>query len=115
MATGVIIEEKLSKTPGDNNVKKYLRGKMIGKGGFAKCYEITNLETKKLQAVKIIAKNTLTKSRARQKVLSTPYASSSRRSRSTGASNTPTSPSSNTSSKTTTMFTSYSRFVPTRL
>lgn len=41
---------------------------MIGKGGFAKCYEITNLETKKLQAVKIIAKNTLTKSRARQKV-----------------------------------------------
>jgi len=77
-----MIEEKLSKTPGDNNVRKYLRGKMIGKGnytisyyitlyhiillgGFAKCYEITNIETKKLQAVKIIAKNTLTKSRAR--------------------------------------------------
>jgi len=31
-ATGIIIEEKLSKNPGDNNVRKYLRGKMIGKG-----------------------------------------------------------------------------------
>ena len=39
-------------------------------GGFAKCYEMTNIETKKLQAVKIIVKNTLTKSRARQKLIS---------------------------------------------
>ena len=25
-----------------------MRGKLLGKGGFAKCYEITNLETKKI-------------------------------------------------------------------
>ena len=31
-ATGIMIEEKLSKNPGDNNIRKYLRGKMIGKG-----------------------------------------------------------------------------------
>ena len=46
-------------------MKKYLRGKLLGKGGFAKCYEITNIETKKIQAAKIIPKSTLSKNRAR--------------------------------------------------
>lgn len=41
---------------------------MLGKGGFAKCYEVTNLENKKVLAGKIICKSTLTKSRAKQKV-----------------------------------------------
>lgn len=41
---------------------------MLGKGGFAKCYEITNLETKKIYAAKIVSKASLTKNRARQKV-----------------------------------------------
>ena len=36
---------------------------MLGKGGFAKCYEFINLETKKVLAAKIVPKNTLTKSR----------------------------------------------------
>ena len=38
---------------------------MLGKGGFAKCYEITNLDTKKTNAAKIIPKNSLSKTRAR--------------------------------------------------
>ena len=38
---------------------------MIGKGGFAKCYEVTNLDTKKIYAAKIIPKSTLTKSRSK--------------------------------------------------
>jgi len=42
-----------------------MRGKLLGKGGFAKCYEITNLETKRIHAAKIIPKSTLTKTRAR--------------------------------------------------
>lgn len=41
---------------------------MLGKGGFAKVFEITNVETKKSLAGKIIQKNSLTKNRARQKV-----------------------------------------------
>lgn len=55
----------------DNSIKKYLKGKFLGKvmsivkifykGGFAKCYELTSLETKKLYAAKIIAKSTLIK------------------------------------------------------
>ena len=30
--SGIVIEEKLSKNPADSSVRKYLRGKMIGKG-----------------------------------------------------------------------------------
>jgi len=61
----VVIEEKISKVNGEVQIKKYARGKVLGKGGFAKCYEITNLETKKISAAKIVQKNSLTKNRAR--------------------------------------------------
>lgn len=49
-------------------VKKYNKGKVLGRGGFAKCYEVTNTETKKVLAAKIIAKSSLNRSRAKQKV-----------------------------------------------
>jgi len=61
----IIIEEKNSKANGETLIRKYVRGKLLGKGGFAKCYEITNIENKKTQAAKIIPKNTLGKNRAR--------------------------------------------------
>ena len=61
----IIIEEKNSKANGETVVRKYVRGKLLGRGGFAKCYEITNIETKKTQAAKIIPKSTLSKNRAR--------------------------------------------------
>lgn len=38
------------------------------KGGFAKCYEGLNIETKKRYAIKVIDKSTLQKNRAKQKV-----------------------------------------------
>ncbi|KAM3138427.1 Serine/threonine-protein kinase plk1 [Paramecium bursaria] len=66
----IIIEEKITKVNGEVAIKKYQRGKFLGKGGFAKCYEATNLETKKILAAKIIAKSSLTKNRARQKLIS---------------------------------------------
>jgi len=37
----------------------------ICNGGFAKCYEFTNMDTRRVSAAKIIDKNTLTKSRAK--------------------------------------------------
>ena len=61
----LIIEEKITKVNGEVAVRRYARGKFLGKGGFAKCYEATNLETKKMLAAKIIAKSSLTKNRAR--------------------------------------------------
>lgn len=58
------------KPHGETVIKKYLQGKHLGKGGFARCYEFTDLETKKLLAAKVIAKSTLTRSRAKQKLMS---------------------------------------------
>ena len=36
--------------------KRYQKGRFLGKGGFAKCYEITDLETKEIFAGKIVPK-----------------------------------------------------------
>jgi polo-like kinase 1 len=44
----IIVEEKVSKFNGDIAIKKYIKGKFLGKGGFAKCYEFTNMETNKV-------------------------------------------------------------------
>lgn len=66
----VIVEEKLVNIMGDPLIKKYTKGKFLGKGGFAKCYEFTSMETNKVLAAKIIPKVTLKKSRHRQKLLS---------------------------------------------
>lgn len=66
----VIIEEKVANIMGEPILKKYLKGKFLGKGGFAKCYEFTSMETGKIMAAKIIPKATLKKSRHRQKLLS---------------------------------------------
>jgi polo-like kinase 1 len=60
-----IVEEKIVKFNGETVVKKYLKGRFLGKGGFAKCYEFTNIDTKKITAAKIIPKASLTKSRAK--------------------------------------------------
>jgi len=46
-----------------------LKGKQLGRGGFAKCYEVTDLQTKSLLAAKIIPRNSLQKERQKQKVL----------------------------------------------
>ena len=39
-----------------SNGKRYEKGKFLGKGGFAKCYEITDLDTSKIFAGKIVPK-----------------------------------------------------------
>jgi len=43
---GAIIEEKLPNVMGNPVIKKYSKGKFLGKGGFARCYEFTNQESK---------------------------------------------------------------------
>ena len=60
-----IVEEKVVKYNGEICIKKYLKGKFLGKGGFARCYEFTNLENKRVSAAKIIMKSSLTKTRAK--------------------------------------------------
>ncbi|MCQ2818294.1 MAG: CDC5/polo family serine/threonine-protein kinase [archaeon] len=65
-----IVEEKISKATGETQIRKYSKGRLLGKGGFAKCYEFRNLETQQITAAKVIAKSSLVKSRAKQKLIS---------------------------------------------
>eukprot|EP00357_Protocruzia_adherens_P032235 CAMPEP_0115018538 /NCGR_PEP_ID=MMETSP0216-20121206/28876_1 /TAXON_ID=223996 /ORGANISM="Protocruzia adherens, Strain Boccale" /LENGTH=581 /DNA_ID=CAMNT_0002389773 /DNA_START=88 /DNA_END=1830 /DNA_ORIENTATION=- len=66
----VIVEEKIVKPNGDIVIKKYSKGRFLGKGGFARCYEFVVTDTKRVLASKIVPKASLTKSRAKQKLMS---------------------------------------------
>ena len=65
-----IVEEKITKVSGEIQIRKYIKGRLLGKGGFAKCYEFINQETEHSSAAKIIPKKSLVKSRAKQKLIS---------------------------------------------
>jgi polo-like kinase 1 len=49
-------------------VRQYHRRRFLGKGGFAKCFEVEGVDSHRLAAMKIISKETLKKSKAKQKV-----------------------------------------------
>ena len=51
-------------------IRKYNKGRLLGKGGFAKYYEFTCRENKKIFAGKLKAKSSLVKSSAKQKLIS---------------------------------------------
>jgi len=69
-ASSGYIEEKISKSNGETTIRRYAKGKLLGKGGFAKCFQVTNLDNNRISAAKIIEKSSLTKTRARQKLIS---------------------------------------------
>ncbi|MEE6513423.1 hypothetical protein FKM82_021053 [Ascaphus truei] len=48
--------------------RRYLRGRFLGKGGFAKCYEITDLESREVLAGKIVPKSLLLKPHQKDKM-----------------------------------------------
>jgi polo-like kinase 1 len=66
----VIIEEVIMKSNGEAVVKQYSKGRFLGKGGFARVYEFTCLNNNQVVAAKIIPRASLTKARAKQKLMS---------------------------------------------
>ncbi|XP_033751628.1 serine/threonine-protein kinase PLK1-like isoform X1 [Pecten maximus] len=48
--------------------KRYLKGRFLGKGGFAKCFELTDVETKEIFAGKIVSKTLLVKQHQKDKM-----------------------------------------------
>ena len=68
-AQNTCVEEKY-KVENGYATRRYIKGKFLGKGGFAKCWEFVNAETEYVHAAKIIQKSSLTKSRAKQKLMS---------------------------------------------
>ncbi|EPQ17701.1 Serine/threonine-protein kinase PLK1 [Myotis brandtii] len=48
--------------------RRYLRGRFLGKGGFAKCFEISDADTKEVFAGKIVPKSLLLKPHQKEKM-----------------------------------------------
>jgi len=65
-----LLEEKFQNEKGETCIRNYIKSRFIGKGGFAKCYEIKEIHTGKIYAAKVIEKSTLLKGRAQQKLMS---------------------------------------------
>jgi polo-like kinase 1 len=65
-----IIIEKIHTNPDEIHIKKYRKIRLLGKGGFARCYELLDEETQQSFAGKIIKKSSLIKSRTKQKLIS---------------------------------------------
>ena len=64
--TPIVIEQKINNT---DKVFKYERGKFLGKGGFAKCYEMKCVDTGVIYAAKLFEKKALNKARSRKKLI----------------------------------------------
>lgn len=64
-----LILEKIQKTADEVHIKKYKKIRLLGKGGFAHCYELFDEETHLSSAAKIIPKTNLIKSRSKQKLI----------------------------------------------
>ena len=65
-----VIIEKIPTNNKEFHIKKYKKIRLLGKGGFARCYELFEEDTHKSYAVKIIKKTSLIKSRTKQKLIS---------------------------------------------
>ncbi|XP_043554964.1 serine/threonine-protein kinase PLK2-like [Chiloscyllium plagiosum] len=48
--------------------KCYCRGRLLGKGGFARCYEMTDLSSKRIYAVKVIPHSRVSKPHQKEKI-----------------------------------------------
>ncbi|KAF7254298.1 Serine/threonine-protein kinase PLK3 [Varanus komodoensis] len=49
--------------------RSYSRGRLLGKGGFARCYEVTDLSSNKTYAVKVIPHSRVAKPHQREKII----------------------------------------------
>jgi polo-like kinase 1 len=71
--TNAIIIEKLAfKSKSNNNqekIRKYIKGRLLGKGGFAKCYELICQDNNKVFAAKMLPQSNITTDRQRQKLM----------------------------------------------
>lgn len=68
--TPTIVEEKVVTATGTVLTRRYHKGKFLGKGGFARCYEFTSLDTQQVYACKVVLKESLKRSKAKQKMMS---------------------------------------------
>jgi len=65
-----IIEDRSNSSRRHGMPQRYSKGRFLGKGGFAKVYEVQDMETKAIFAAKIVAKASIAKPRAMAKLRS---------------------------------------------
>ena len=66
--TGTEIEEKINDLHSQQKTSKYTRGKLLGRGGFARCYEFICQDNNNVFAAKVINKENLSTERQKQKL-----------------------------------------------
>ena len=64
------IEEKIKDINSKEKIRKYTKGKLLGKGGFANCYELICQENNKVFAAKVFNKENLKEGKRRLNLLS---------------------------------------------
>ena len=64
-----IIEETYKDHNGLKQTRTYSRKRLIGRGGFARVYEVVDLQTDQVHACKIVSKSSLQKHRIKQKLM----------------------------------------------
>ncbi|KAG7456961.1 hypothetical protein MATL_G00241460 [Megalops atlanticus] len=63
------IRPELAQVVNDSKTgRSYCKGKLLGKGGFARCYEMTDLASNKMYAVKVIPQSRVSKPHQREKI-----------------------------------------------
>jgi polo-like kinase 1 len=65
----IIEERRKSSSTGEVKVYRYKKGKYLGKGGFARCYAMTNMSDGRVYAGKVVSKSSLVKSKAKAKLI----------------------------------------------
>lgn len=65
-----VIEDRTGVRCKNNQPVRYAKRRFLGKGGFAKCYEVQDMDTKELFAAKIVDKSSISKPRAHAKLRS---------------------------------------------
>ena len=65
-----IIEEKIKGAGNEIKIRKYTKGKLLGKGGFAVCYEFICQDNGKTFAAKVINKENIKTPSSKQKLYS---------------------------------------------
>ena len=64
-----IVEETIHIQNNQSKKREYIKGRFLGKGGFAKCYELICKDNNKIFAAKMLQKNSLKTERQRQKLI----------------------------------------------
>eukprot|EP00826_Nyctotherus_ovalis_P053670 TRINITY_DN69_c0_g1_i5.p1 TRINITY_DN69_c0_g1~~TRINITY_DN69_c0_g1_i5.p1 ORF type:complete len:579 (-),score=94.39 TRINITY_DN69_c0_g1_i5:142-1833(-) len=69
-STSFLVTEALTSSKGRTTAVQYTKGRFLGKGAFASCYEFQNVGTREISAAKVISKCSVTRAHEKSKLRS---------------------------------------------